>query len=153
MESSDCRPIQRDCEGFSGQEGHTVPIVWAAPGNQGPCPRGGSPLSGPLAPFHQLNYLNSTSPSQALLESVCPRFELFCPAPLLRVPLHLKTPPFLPFSDSGPSCQTQSTLMSSSCPPESDQSLLHPETMVTGIAGATPRLQGVFISASSLDPI
>lgn len=71
VESSDYRPVQKGlCEGFSGQEeGCTVPVVWAAPGNQGPYPRGGRPLSGPLASLHHLNYLNSTSPSHALLES------------------------------------------------------------------------------------
>ena len=42
--------------------------------------------------------------------------------------------------------------MSSSHPSEGDQSLLHPETMVTGVAGATPGLQGISISASFLDP-
>ena len=39
-----------------------------------------------------------------------------------------------------------------SCPPEGDQPLLHPEIMVTEVAGATPGLQSISISASSLDP-
>lgn len=38
-----------------------------------------------------------------------------------------------------------------SCPPEGDPSLLHPETTVTGVAGATPGLQSLFTSATSLD--
>ena len=38
-----------------------------------------------------------------------------------------------------------------SCPLEGDE-CLHPETMVTEVAGATPGLQSISIPASSLDP-
>lgn len=43
-----------------------------------------------LASLHQLNYLNATLPSHALLKSVFPHLGLCCPAPLLGASLHLK---------------------------------------------------------------